>query len=453
MVEPGARDVRTGPSCETWRSGLLSDTIVPIDRYREGDALSGKAGGPRIALYSHDTCGLGHLRRNLLAASVFARGSLSARVLMISGAAEARLFPTPDGVDCITLPALAKGADGAYRSRSLGLGLDELLDLRAATMRAALKSFRPDLLVVDKVPRGALGELDVLLTDLRRAGRTRVVLGMRDILDDPASVRDEWQREGHESAISRYYDEIWVYGDRRVYDVAEEYGFSDEVSAKLRYTGYFDRRISTGPGPDDSEGDSRDSILCMVGGGQDGFGLAESFAATTLPAGTHGVIISGPFMPDDRRARLADLCNSRPDMELREFVTDPRPLIRGARRIICMGGYNSICEVLAHGTPTLVVPRVSPRREQLVRAQCFRDLGLVDLCHPDLASPDVLRDWLERPTTCNASSAIERVDFNGLDRLPSLAARVLQMGARRRTGSARRVSTATVKRGHSELGV
>lgn len=430
----------------------MSNTLVPIDQYRDGDALSGKAGGPRIALYSHDTCGLGHLRRNLLAASVFARGSLSARVLMISGAAEARLFPTPDGVDCITLPALAKGADGAYRSRSLGLGLEELLSLRAATMRAALKSFRPDLLVVDKVPRGALGELDVLLADLRRAGRTRVVLGLRDILDHPASVREEWQREDHESAISRYYDEIWVYGDRRVYDVAEEYGFSDEISAKIRYTGYFDRRISPIPTSDESDEDHEDLILCMVGGGQDGFGLAESFAVTTLPAGTRGVIISGPFMPDERRARLADLCNSRPDMELREFVSDPRPLIRGARRIVCMGGYNSMCEVLAHGTPTLVVPRVSPRKEQLVRAQCFRDLGLVDLCHPDLASPDVLRDWLARPANCDATGAVERVDFNGLDRLPSLAAKVLQMGARRRNGGARGVSTATVKRGQTRLG-
>ena len=124
----------------------------------------------------------------------------------------------------------------------------------------------------------------------------RCVLGLRDILDDPAAVQSEWQETGSEEALRRFYDAVWVYGDPAVFDTAREYDFSLKVAAKLRYVGYLDQREqlrhSTGADADPMafldlpEGRL---VACFVGGGQDGAFLAEAFADAELPLGTNEI--------------------------------------------------------------------------------------------------------------------------------------------------------------------
>ena len=63
---------------------------------------------PRVALYSHDTMGLGHMRRNLLIAGALAAGPTPAVILLIAGAREVHACGVPAGVDCLSLPALWK---------------------------------------------------------------------------------------------------------------------------------------------------------------------------------------------------------------------------------------------------------------------------------------------------------------------------------------------------------
>ena len=196
----------------------------------------------RVALYSHDTMGLGHMRRNLLLAQTLRHSRLQAVVLMIAGAREASLVTTTAGVDCVALPSLWKDASAQYHPRHLAVSLEELLALRAKTAGAALEAFAPDVLIVDNVPRGALRELDPVLEALRARGQTRLVLGLRDVLDDPTTLRSEWARAQNEDAVRDYYDAVWVYGDPAVYDPVREYAFAPDVAAKVRYTGYLDQR-------------------------------------------------------------------------------------------------------------------------------------------------------------------------------------------------------------------
>ena len=121
----------------------------------------------RIALYSHDTVGLGHLRRNLAIAGSLVVAPVPTEILLISGSRESVSFPIPAGVDFVTVPALAK-RDGSYVARSLASSLDEIVDLRSAIIAAALSSFDPDVLIVDKVARGVCGELDLRAAALGR---------------------------------------------------------------------------------------------------------------------------------------------------------------------------------------------------------------------------------------------------------------------------------------------
>src|SRR5262249_22371194 len=147
-------------------------------------------------------------------------------ILLIAGTREAGSFVLPPGADCLILPALYKEFDGRYLPRNLSLELQEITNLRSGAIKAALEAFQPDVFIVDNVPRGAQGELDGTLAFLQARGRTRCVLGLRDVLDDPAAVRREWHAWANEETIRNYYDAVWIYGDAAVFNMASEYGFS-----------------------------------------------------------------------------------------------------------------------------------------------------------------------------------------------------------------------------------
>jgi predicted glycosyltransferase len=385
---------------------------------------------PRIALYSHDAQGLGHVRRNLAIAETLAEDN---DVLLIAGAKEAGVFATPPGVELVTLPALSK-IGGTYRSRSLSLGLGDLLHLRAQTMCAVLDAFAPDAFIVDKHPLGIEGELLPALEMLAERGRTRTVLGLREILDDPATVLQEWAACGADGAMREFYDAIWVYGDHRVYDLVVEYGLDADLAAKVSHTGYLGRPAGHGTGAAGALLPDGDLAACLVGGGEDGWALAQAFAGARMPRATTGVILAGPFMPDPQREALHATAAARADVAVLDFVDDPGPLLRRARCAVTMGGYNTICELLHQGCRTLVVPRVRPRREQLIRARRLAATGVLDTVAPALATSARIGDWLQARPGPRPHPA-DVVDLDGLRRLPGLLAELGVGGAVRREAS------------------
>ncbi len=381
----------------------------------------------RIVLYSHDTQGLGHMRRNLMLAKALLACEPQPAILLIGGAREMGKLVFPPGIDCLTLPALGKCSDGQYRPRWIPISLRRLIALRTQTIASAIAAFDPDVLIVDKVPLGAFKELKPSLQLLRERGKARCILGLREVLDDPATTRREWRDADNDVVIGDYYDSIWVYGDPAVYNPVREYDFSRAVAQKVVFTGYLDR--SAGASANDAAGtrlleqldvppNSR-LALCLVGGGQDGDAVAAAFAEAKLPADMIGVIVTGPFMSPDAQRRLHENAASNPSLRVLPFIAETAPLLRRAACVVCLGGYNTMCEVLAFEKPALVVPRVKPRREQLIRAERLRDLGLVDLLHPRDLTTEAISDWLCTPTPAPANVR-ERVDLNCLSRLPEL---------------------------------
>jgi predicted glycosyltransferase len=59
--------------------------------------------------------------------------------------------------------------------------------------------------------------------------------------------------------------------------------------------------------------------------------------------------------------------------------------------LVCMGGYNTMAEAVARGTPTVCIPRTRPRVEQLIRAQAFARLDLSRALEPQRLTPGTLR--------------------------------------------------------------
>lgn len=386
----------------------------------------------RIAFYSHDTQGLGHIRRNIALAGAIVAAEPRTDVLILTGAPQATSLPLPPNTEVVTVPTVAKDGNGGYAAGAFAMELGSLLTLRANLITTALQAFAPDVVVVDKVARGLDGELEPALTALRglrghtTGVRPRVVLGLRDILDDPLTAIREWRDSRTTRAIKDHYDEVWVYGDPDVVDIVAEYDLPDRVAAKIRYTGYLAEGRDEGlVAPRDEPKRRpvpRPYVLCTVGGGQDGYETALAFARATYPHAHTGVIITGPYMQPSLRRRLSDIAASRTDLVVREFVTDSSRLIADASAVVSMGGYNSVCEVLAGDVPALVVPRVRPRQEQLVRADRLSALGLVDTQHPDEVDEDALSRWLAEAVTAAGPRPHGVVSLDGLRRIPSLVA-------------------------------
>jgi len=355
---------------------------------------------------------------------------------LVTEAREASAFVNcmPPGMDCITLPGLSKGVDGVCKPRYLDLSLKQVLRLRARTIKAALKEFNPDLLIVDNLPRGAYRELDSTLKKLKANGSTRLVLGLRDVLDEPAAVHRDWSRWNYQKRIEAFYDEVWVYGDPRIYNMVEEYDFAPGVAEKVRFAGYLDQRKRTQlasrcevqPPETFSLPDAR-LVLCLLGGGQDGDKLAEAFSQAQMPRDAFGVIVTGPFMSVEARERLMRCAAANRRLRVLTFIAEPTRLVERADRIVAMGGYNTVCEVLSFQKRALIVPRTKPRREQIIRAERLRDLGLIDLLQVEQVCPRAIEEWLARPLPPVQTRG--KINLRGLDRLPTMARDVLEPSA------------------------
>lgn len=351
----------------------------------------------RVALYSHDALGLGHTRRNLAIAHATAT-ACEADILLLTSAPQAVLDHRPPGCDLVALPALIKDSDGEYTARHLSLQRDDVLAVRSSILEAALRSFAPDILIVDKHPRGFAGELEPALNALRalsppHAPGTHVVLGVRDVLDDAATAAAEWEASGSAAALQQWYDEIWVYGDADVHDPLAGLALPDRLRDRVVHTGY----LATGRGSHASARPTPTTepyVVAMVGGGADGAELASAFAAAELPEGHRGVLVTGPQMPAEHRRRIERLAATRPELDVYRYVEDAEALLARAAAVVSMGGYNTVCEAMAHGRPLLVVPRVRPRAEQLVRAEALARAGMLDVLHPDRLVPAALADWM-----------------------------------------------------------
>ena len=188
-------------------------------------------------------------------------------------------------------------------------------------------------MVMDNAPRGAMNELGNILPELASRG-THIVLGVRDIIDEPEAVRAQWKKLQNIEIIRLYFSSIWVYGDPNLYNFADEYQIAPDIVEKLRYVGYLDqsRRMEVrGLRVGASEIESP-FAFCALGGEQDGFEVAHAFMQSTLAANCRGLLITGALMPEEQRVQLHAMAKERPlqDIKVVDFMPEPLKIMREA---------------------------------------------------------------------------------------------------------------------------
>ncbi|MCO5732358.1 glycosyltransferase family protein [Rhizobium sp. SSA_523] len=360
-----------------------------------------RLGNARVLMYSHDTFGLGHLRRCRTIAHSLVEDFRGLNVLIISGATIAGAFDYRARVDFVKIPSVIKLRNGEYTSMDRHIDLQETLKMRQSIIRHTAESFEPDIFIIDKEPLGLRGEVEDTLAYLKTRGTT-LVLGLRDVMDAPHLLEAEWKRHGVLNKIGNLYDDVWVYGPPDFYDPLTGIDVPVSVRNKMRFVGFLQRKsyaeaLPAGVTPDDY-------ILVTTGGGGDGADLVRDVigAYAADPSLTQkAVIVLGPYMSAEQRNHFREACQGHPHLEILEFDNRMEDRIAGARAVIAMGGYNTYCEILSFDKPALIVPRTQPREEQLIRATRAEELGLVSMLSADdsadnLRFASAIKDLLKR---------------------------------------------------------
>ena len=335
--------------------------------------------GARVLIYSHDSFGLGHLRRCRAIAHSLVDRYKGLTVLILSGSPIIGSFDFRARVDFIRVPGVIKLHNGEYTSLGLHIDLEQTMAIRSSIIKHTANTFRPDLFLVDKEPLGLKGEVRTTLQMLRRQG-VPCVLGLRDVMDEPLMLRREWKRKKVAPALEGLYDEIWIYGLREISDPLHGQEISPAVSERVAYTGYLPRSLPHGGDLNVPDPFDEPYVLVTAGGGGDGAQMIDWVIRAyeqdpDLPYGA--VIVLGPFMAPPRQKEFQERIERLERVAVITFDAHLEVLMERAVGVVAMGGYNTFCEILSLDKRALLIPRSRPRREQLLRATRAQSLGLV----------------------------------------------------------------------------
>lgn len=377
-----------------------------------------------ILMYSHDTFGLGHIRRTMAIANHLLGANIN--ILIMTGSPIVGRYTFPDQIDFVRIPGMIKKTNDEYVSLSIKIDPRHALNIRKKIITATAKSFQPHLFIVDKEPLGMKKEiLPTLKWFHRHHPKTRTILGLRDIMDDRQTILRDWKKKKIYGVLEKYYSEIWVYGEQRLYDPVEEYDIPEAVSRKICFTGYIPRKLTKKKKisrlrKEEGLNAKEKLVVITTGGGGDGYPLMDTFLTMmereTALAPFKSVLITGPFMPKEQRQEVFVRAR-RLGIKTYRFYRWMENIQAAADLVISMGGYNTVCEILTPGTPALLVPRETPRKEQLIRAQALKSQNLIDYIPWNDCRHDILRQKvfgiLQDPAPYR--QAISRFKLTGLD--------------------------------------
>ncbi|MCM2457068.1 hypothetical protein HGO37_16860 [Rhizobium sp. CG4] len=381
--------------------------------------MTSRLNDARILMYSHDTFGLGHLRRCRTIAHALVEDYRGLNVLIISGATIAGAFDYRARVDFVKIPSIIKLRNGEYTSLDRHIDLQDTLKMRRSIIRHTAESFQPDVFIVDKEPMGLRGEVEETLEYLKSQG-TKLVIGLRDVMDAPQLLDVEWKRNDVMNKIAKFYDNVWVYGPPDFHDPLNGLDVPQAVRDRMEFVGFLQRSQTQSeidnPRPKD------DYILVTTGGGGDGSELIDDVLNAydydkTL---THkALVVLGPYMPTEQRDRLLSKAAHIPHLEIIQFDNRMEDLVAGAKAVVSMGGYNTVCEIFSFDKPALIVPRVVPREEQLIRASRAKELGLLDMLLPEEAeNPQLMAEALKAlPHRQPPSANSQNLQLDGLQNI------------------------------------
>ena len=378
----------------------------------------------RLLVYSHDTFGLGNIRRMLAICGHLRDRDPDSSILMLTGSPMAHDFRQTQGLEYIKLPCLRRDPKGRLGARYLSLTVEKTLALRKKIILDAAAAFEPEVFLVDKTPGGLSGELEPALEHLRvHVPFAKNVLLLRDILDTPMATREMWKRNRYHEILERYYDRVLIAGLPEIFDAPAEYGFSSNARRIARFSGYIGRE----PGPQTSDEIRRrigaapnDRIVTVTtGGGEDGYAILDNCLRAMRepywPKTALTVMVTGPELDAAYKNALFAAARGMERVRMTEFSDDMMSLFGASDLVISMGGYNTTCEVLSLRKRAIVIPRTVPVEEQSIRAERMAKLGLFRMIpQPELTPARLALEAAQELAQAHLKPGVS-IDMKGLD--------------------------------------
>ena len=341
----------------------------------------------RVLIYSHDSFGLGHVSRCRTIANAIVEADKSVSVLIVSGSPMIGSYEFRSGIDFVRIPGMVKQIDtGEYDSANLRVNVEHTLAMRTRIIKDTADIYRPDLFIVDKEPTGLRGEVLPALRMLKERG-TPLVMGLRDVMDDPDKLAAEWERKNVVPVLRDIYDEIWIYGLPQINKPIAGITVPPSVRHKTVYTGYLHRDLPLHTdAPHEMEEFDGPYILVTPGGGGDGVDLVD-WVLSAYESDSHipygAMIVFGPFMAAAAREHFKERAAKFRNIRTLTFTNNLGALMKDAEGVVAMGGYNTFCEILSFDKRAIIVPRTRPRLEQFIRARAARNVGLIEMLDAD----------------------------------------------------------------------
>jgi len=329
---------------------------------------------PVLLFYCQHSLGIGHLTRSFALAAALV-GYF--RVVFLNGGRLPSGLPVPGDVELIDLPALGMDDGHTVISRDTAHDVAQAQDRRRALIAAAVRQFRPAVLLVELFPFGRkkfAGEILSMIRLARRqpGGPALVACSLRDILVDARP--DQQQHDDRARGLAeRYFDVVLVHADPSLARLEESFHPRRPLRVPVCYTGY------VVPARADRNNEPRgEHLLFSAGGGIVGDALfrtaLQAHARMQKPPPMR--IIAGPFLPEPHWHSLQHALRCVAGVELVRQVPDMVAEMRRARASISQCGYNTALDIVVSGVPALVVPyATATENEQSARAARLAALG------------------------------------------------------------------------------
>lgn len=383
--------------------------------------LKGQSHVTKVAIYAHDSYGLGHLRRSLVIANSLLQLKPSTQILLISGSPVSHLFDIPKGIRLVSLPPVVKVGVDEYRSLEPRINLSLLIRTRSSIIAEVLKRFKPDVLLVDHAPAGLKSELSNALELVPQVrSHTRMILGLRDIVDSPKATIELWRSSGVYEMLQDIYEEIFVYGQQDIFDPISAYELNSNIASKIKFVGYLGRTdedygINTKLGNSNPEL-KPPYILITIGGGGDGTKVLKLALEASKRLDLPVVACTGPLINPTSAHEVAEMIDKNPNMKIVDFIPQMVNAMAESVAVVSMGGYNSLCEAISAQRRPVVVPRIWPRQEQQIRATKFEQRGLLEVVSGETGTVEQMHAALCR-SIANPRPDFNQIDLQGLKRI------------------------------------
>lgn len=305
----------------------------------------------KILFYVQHLLGIGHARRAIILCRALSETGF--QVVLATGG---RPFEGLDESDAevVQLPSLHIGEHGFHDLRDAeNRPIDQKWrEQRRDQLLELFESYRPDILITEAFPFGRRQMLFELIPFLEQAvskkSPPKIFCSVRDILK---SNLKPGRAAETSNLIKRYYDGVLVHGDPNFVAFEETFPKTSEFEEKIFYTGIVADEFKW------HLKNRRHEILISAGGGAVGLELFETAIQARKFSKFSDATWRMLFGPNIREIYYQHLQAQASDGVLIErYRSDFRELLAQCAVSVSQAGYNTTADILATGTPAVLVP-------------------------------------------------------------------------------------------------